>query len=113
MYKSWSGVRKHLEHEIISKPLENRVRYDCTTYVGMDGCDVVRLYIDNKEIKRFSHETVCSYFHKNNLTINNGIEGFWTNYWITLDEIHITKRTEYTDYEFFRLWRYTTSKTYK
>ena len=59
---SWSGMRKYLEREMIADSLQGRVRYNCTTYVGMDGCRVFEVFIDNKSIKRFSWETVNTYF---------------------------------------------------
>lgn len=33
---SWSGMRKYLEQEMIAEGLRGRIRYNCTTYVGMD-----------------------------------------------------------------------------
>lgn len=35
---SWSGMRKYLEKEILADSLCGRVRYGCTAYIGMDGC---------------------------------------------------------------------------
>ena len=57
---SWSGMRKFLEEETIAASLRGRVRYNCTTYVGMDGCRVFEIFVDNEVIKRFSWETVNS-----------------------------------------------------
>ncbi|WP_442861330.1 hypothetical protein [Butyrivibrio sp. XB500-5] len=36
--KSWSGMRKYLENEMLADSLRGRVRYNCTAYVGMDVC---------------------------------------------------------------------------
>lgn len=60
--KSWSGMRKYLENEMLADSLRGRVRYNCTAYVGMDGYHVFEIYFDNKVFKRFSWETVNSYF---------------------------------------------------
>ncbi len=99
---SWSGMRKYLEQDMIAPCFEGRVRYDCTTYPQMDGCSIIRLFIDKKEIKRFSHETVNSYFIKQGIKAHDtmGVVGYWKDYWKLLTSIPITKRTEYTDYEF-------------
>lgn len=65
---SWGGMRKYLEHEMLAECLQGRIRYGCTTYEGMDDCKVFGIYIDGREVKRFSWETVNTYF------INNGLK---------------------------------------
>ena len=65
---SFSGMRKYLEKEMLADSLQGRVRYGCTTYVGMDGDCVIELCIDGKQVKRFSMETIHTYFIKNGLT---------------------------------------------
>ena len=62
---SWSGMRKYLEKEMLAECLNGRVRYNCTSCIGMDGCHIFEIYIDNKLIKQFSWETVNTYFIKN------------------------------------------------
>lgn len=95
---SWSGVRKYLEKEMLSEKLRGRVRYFCTKYVEMDGSGVFELYIDDKLIKRFSHETVNSYFIKMGYVQNP--TDYWNCYWQLMDEYSINERTEYNDVEF-------------
>ncbi len=101
---SWSGVRKYLEQEMLCESLRGRIRYDCATYTSMDGCSVFRIYVDNKEVKRFSHETVNSYFIEMGLkekdTEKDPQMAYWENYWGLLEEYPVTQRTEYTDEEF-------------
>lgn len=58
---SWSGMRKYLEQEMIADCLKGRVRYNCTTYTGMDGCRIFGIFIDKKLVKQFSWETVNTY----------------------------------------------------
>lgn len=100
---SWSGMRKFLEQEMLAKSLIGRIRYGCTSYVGMDGCRIFELCIDGKQIKRFSWETVNSYFiekgYKQNLN-PIGISEYWDEFWNLLDKYSINSRTEYTDGEF-------------
>lgn len=100
---SWSGIRKYLEQDIIAECLRGRIRYDCTTYVGMDDCKVFEVCIDGKQVKRFSWETVNTYF------INNGYKGnekpfgkieYWSGFHKLLDSVPLESRTEYTDSEF-------------
>ena len=100
---SWSGMRKYLEQEMLAKPLQGRVRYGCTSYVGMDGCRIFELCLDGKQFKRFSWETVNSYFIKQGYkSIKNpsGTEEYWAEFWPLLEKYPITERTEYTDEEF-------------
>lgn len=100
---SWSGMRKFLEQETLAESLQGRVRYHCTTYVGMDGCRVFEIYIDNRLLKRFSLETVNSYFINMGYVEKPspmGIGDYWDDFWPTLQKYPMEARTEYTDVEF-------------
>ena len=100
---SWSGMRKYLEKEMLAECLYGRVRYNCTSYVGMDGCRIFEIYIDNKLAKQFSWETVNTYFIKNGYKKNLnpiGIREYWDEFWSLMDTVPIKSRTEYTDNEF-------------
>ena len=100
---SWSGMRKYLEKEILAESLQGRIRYGCTTYAGMDDCKIFEVCIDGKQVKRFSWETVNSYFIDNNLKANSNPKGkmeYWDEFHTLLDDIPLTSRTEYTDGEF-------------
>lgn len=100
---SFSGMRKYLEKEMLADSLKNRVRYGCTRYVGMDGCHIFEICIDGEQIKRFSWETVNSYFIKSGYTKNKkpgGIGEYWAEFWTLLEKYPIETRTEYTDEEF-------------
>lgn len=100
---SWSGMRKYLEQEMLAESLKDRIRYGCTAYVGMDGCHIFEVCIDGEQIKRFSWETVNTYFIDNGFTSNknpSGIGEYWAEFWSLLDKYPITDRTEYTDEEF-------------
>lgn len=103
---SWSGMRKYLEQDMLAECLKGRVRYNCTTYPGMDDCKIFEIFIDNKPIKRFSWETVNTYFINNNLTVVSKDKPFLctSEYWVgfhkTLNRFPMDSRTEYTDGEF-------------
>lgn len=100
---SWSGMRKYLEQEMLAECLHGRVRYNCTSYVGMDGCHIFEIYIDNILIKQFSWETVNSYFIKYGYKNNSnpiGIGEYWDEFWSLMDTVPIKSRSEYTDVEF-------------
>ena len=100
---SWSGMRRYLEQDMLAECLHGRIRYGCTTYVGMDGCHIFEIYADGKQIKRFSWETVNSYFIKQGYKDNaepTGITEYWEDFWSLLEKVPVQKRTEYTDSEF-------------
>lgn len=100
---SWSGMRKYLEQEMLADSLRGRIRYGCTTYTGMDGCHIFEICIDGNQTKRFSLETVNSYFLDNGYARNqkpSGIGEYWAEFWSLLGKYPITARTEYTDDEF-------------
>ncbi len=100
---SWSAMRKYLEDEMLCESLKGRIRYGCTSYPGMDGCKVFEICIDGKQVKRFSLETVNTFF------INNGFKEsaepfgkteYWAEFWPLLEKVPLTERCEYTDTEF-------------
>ncbi len=95
---SWSAMKKYLEHEMLAPCLYGKVRYECSSYVGMDGCKEFRLYIDGAEFKRFSIETVNTWF------INSGVKGkneeHWKDFWLLLSQYDVNSRSEYTEDEF-------------
>lgn len=100
---SWSGMRKYLEQEMLAESLAGRVRYGCTTYVGMDGCHIFEICIDGEQVKRFSWETVNTYFLQNGYKRNKnpmGVAEYWEEFWPLLEKYPIQMRTEYTDEEF-------------
>ena len=100
---SWSGMRKYLEQDMLANTIQGRIRYGCTTYVGMDGCRIFEVCIDGVQVKRFSWETVNTYFIDNGYTQNShpsGISEYWMEFWTLLEKYPLDKRTEYTDEEF-------------
>ena len=53
---SWSGMRKDLEQEMLAESLRGRVRYNSTSFPGMDGCRLFEIYLDGALAKRFAWE---------------------------------------------------------
>jgi len=100
---SWSGMRKYLEQEMPAECLKGRIRYGCTSYPGMDYLCVFEICVDGKQIKRFSMETVNTYFINSGYTSvkkPHGKRDYWQDYWELLDKYPLPLRTEYTDDEF-------------
>ena len=100
---SWSGMRKYLEREALAEALRGRVRYNCTAYVGMDGCHIFELFIDGKLFKQFSWETVNAYFIRMGYAEKArpmGIGDYWADFWTLLERHPMADREEYTDGEF-------------
>lgn len=100
---SWSGMRKYLEQEMLADSLKKHVRYNCTTYVGMDGCKVFEIFINDALVKRFSLETVNTFFIENGYKESSEFHGtneYWKDFTSLLDKIPVSQRSEYTDDEF-------------
>lgn len=100
---SWSGMRKHLEKEMLADCLKGRVRYGCTTYVGMDGWRIFEVCVDGKQVKRFSLDTLNNYFIDNGYKTIKDIYGareYWDEFWMLYREHPLQNRTEYTCDEF-------------
>ena len=100
---SWSGMRKFLEQEMLAESLQGRIRYGCTSYVGMDDCHIFEICVDKTQVKRFSWETVNTYFIDNGYTKNSAPSGtseYWAEFWSLLDRYPMEQRSEYTDGEF-------------
>ena len=100
---SWSGMRKYLEEDMLAQSLQGRIRYGCTSYTGMDGCLFFEVCIDKKQVKRFSWETVNTYFIDNGYKKNSspyGIGEYWEEFHSLLKKYPVSERTEYTDEEF-------------
>ena len=101
---SWGGMRRYLEQEMLAPRLRGRVRYGCTTYVGMDGCRIFTLALDGKVVRRFSWETVNSWLpaagKKESSATQAGIAGYWEGFWQALEAVPPAKRPVHTDGEF-------------
>ncbi|GLB25251.1 hypothetical protein LXJ15735_14920 [Lacrimispora xylanolytica] len=99
----WSGMRKYLEQEMLTDSLYGRIRYNCTIYVGMDGCHIFEVYIDNKLVKQFSWEKVYNYFIEKEYKKNSnhfGMDEYWNEFWALMVSVPIQARQEYSDNEF-------------
>jgi len=96
-------MRKYLEEEMLAASLRGRVRYGCTSYAGMDGCRVFEIVIDGVTVKRFSWETVNTYFINKGYKENSDPYGkleYWEEFHPLLQKYPMSERTEYTDEEF-------------
>ncbi|MCM1330632.1 MAG: hypothetical protein NC253_14495 [Ruminococcus sp.] len=107
--KSWSGMRKYLEEDMLANSLKNRVRYSCTKFPEMDGGGLFRIYVDNKPVKDFSLETLAKYSYN----LHNGERpvgaDFW-RYWDDELDKPLDERAEFDDSEFAgALYRYRNS----
>lgn len=100
---SWSSMRKCLEQEMLAESLKGRVRYGCTTYPGMEDDKIFEICVDGKQVKRFSFETVNTYFIKNRYKKDSepfGKSQYWAEFWEIMRKTPPEVRTEYTDREF-------------
>lgn len=95
---SWSGMRKYLESEMLANTLKGRLRYSCTTFVGMDGFGIFGVFVDDESIKRFSMETVASDLYPNTKPVD--MTEYWQAYWREKESVPLEKRKEFDDEEF-------------
>lgn len=99
--KSWSGMRKYLEEEMLADSLKNRIRYSCTKFVGMDGGGLFRIFVDKKPVKDFSRETAASdayYLYDSEKPVDMQKR---CKYWFDeVDNIPLNERREFEDAEF-------------
>lgn len=95
---SWSGMRKYLEQKMLAPDMKGRVRYNCSTAVGYYDFRFFELYIDDVCFKRFSWETLCSWFVR--MGIRQSSDILWGDVFRLMDEYPMEKRTEYTAGEF-------------
>lgn len=99
--KSWSGMRKYLEEDMLADSLKNRVRYSCTKFVGMDGGGLFRIYVDKKPVKDFSLETLAKYSYN----LYDGkkpadLSDYWQYWEYEEDNTPPNDRVEFEDAEF-------------
>ena len=55
-------MRNYLEQEMLAESLRGRVRYNSTSFPGMDGCRLCEIYLDGALAIRFAWETDNSDF---------------------------------------------------
>ncbi len=104
---SWSGMRKYLENDMLASSLKGRIRYNCTSYKGMDGTKIIEIFTDDKLFKQFSWETLNSYF-LNAVSGNSRRQKkgpitkseYWDGFVDAMRTIPMPERTEYTSEEF-------------
>lgn len=69
----------------------------------MDGCHIFEICIDGRQVKRFSWETVNTFFLQHGYKHNTnpfGVNEYWEEFWALWEKYPIENRTEYTDDEF-------------
>ena len=98
---SWSGMRKYLEQEMLAPCLRGRIRYECTSFVGMDGCRVFSICVDDVVVQRFSWETANSALLPQKPNPNpHGVQEYWAGFWDALEAVPLSERQAFTDGEF-------------
>lgn len=113
---SWSGMKKYLEQEMLADSLHGRIRYGCTSYVGMDGCRIFEVCVDGVQVKRFSWETVNTYFINSGYTTNpapGGVGDYWAEFWTLLKNTRPTSARNIQTRNSARLWKHTAIKTFR
>ena len=96
--KSWSGMRKYLEQEMLAPALSGRIRYDCAAYPGAQSAIRFQVFVDGERISQFSMETMAKAFYSGEKPAD--IRQFWSNYWEIKKTTEISERGVHDDLEF-------------
>ena len=96
--KSWSGMRKYLEQEMLAPTLAGRVRYDCAAYPGMQHGIRFQVFVDDIRISQFSMETMAKELYDGGRPVNP--KQFWFSFCNTKLDIPVSDRTVFDDEDF-------------
>ena len=96
--KSWSGMRKYLEQDMLAPSLSGRVRYDCAAYPGGNSAIRFQVFVDGQRISHFSMETMAKELYDGQKPIS--LRQFWDNYWDKKESLTIRERDAHDDMEF-------------
>ena len=100
--KSWSGMRRYLEKEMLAPSLSGRVRYHCASYTGMENGLRFEVYIDGEKACLFSMETMAKALYDGPRPIEPDQlqSSFWNHYWQEKRSTSVSERDVYDDMEF-------------
>lgn len=102
--KSWSGMRRYLEREMLAPALRGRVRYDCAAYPGMQHGIRFQVFVDGRPVRQFSMETMASWLYTGERPVD--LERFWAEYCQIRESVPASSRTVHDDGEFAAALRY-------
>ena len=96
--KSWSGMRKYLEQDMLAPALRGRVRYDCAAYPGANHAIRFQVFVDGERISQFSMETMAKELYDGGKPTD--ISRFWSTYWDVKENAPVSERNVHDDWEF-------------
>ena len=95
--KSWSGMRKYLEQEMLAPALAGRVRYDCAAYPGMQHGIRFQVFVDDVRISQFAMETMAKEIYDGSYPVDP--RQFWASYW-EAKNLTVKERDAFDDEDF-------------
>ena len=95
--KSWSGMRKYLEQEMLAPSLRGRVRYHCGAPVAGE-IGLFAVYVDGRAARNYSMESMASALYQGEKPTD--MAAFWRGYWEAAEQIPVGERDVHDEQEF-------------
>ena len=95
--KSWSGMRKYLEQEMLAPCLRGRVRYHCGAPVEGE-VGVFSVYVDGRCVRRYAMDHMASALYRGEKPTD--MEAFWRDYWEAAARVPACGRDAHDEQEF-------------
>lgn len=95
--KSWSGMRKYLEQEMLAPSLRGRVRYHCGAPLEGEA-GLFAVYVDDRLIRRYSMDGMASSLYRGEKPTD--MDAFWRGYWHAIEQVPAWERDAHDELEF-------------
>lgn len=95
--KSWSGMRKYLEQEMLARSLRGRVRYHCGAPIEGEA-GLFAVYVDGCCVRHYSMDGMASALYQGGKPTD--MEAFWRGYWHAAEHVPASGRDAHDELEF-------------
>ena len=100
--KSWSGMRKYLEQEMLAPSLSGRVRYHCGAPIEGEA-GLFAVYVDGRAVRHYSMESMASALYQGEKPTD--MAAFWRGYWHASGQVPPGDRDAHDEQEFAKALR--------
>lgn len=95
--KSWSGMRKYLEQEMLAPSLRGRVRYHCGAPIEGEA-GLFAVYVDGRPVRHYSMDSMASALYQGAKPTD--MAEFWRGYWHAAEHVPARERDAHDELEF-------------
>lgn len=95
--KSWSGMRKYLEQEMLAPCLCGRVRYHCGAPIEGEA-GLFAVYVDGRLVRHYAMDSMASALYQGERPTD--MAEFWRGYWHAAEQIPVWARDVHDELEF-------------